>query len=285
MASATPRSSRMSPPANSVHAEAGSYVGTPGAGPSSVATSGQPAREPTRPSPNSDLPPQATARTDGPTSSARRNPMRAGWPARFVASACAVGTVTRRSPRDARSRRSAARIPSASRSTRTSDANGELPDASAAMSAGLVLVRADRNGTTGVIARSASGCGPEGVGAADGEGDSPPLPAGLGVGDAPPAGAELAGWDAVGGAVDAEARAVRGDVDGDAPNSEPDARPTNVTRASAATATRIAGTTQGRSGGRGPDDPPPGWAPLRGCELRGSKPGSRTVTARAYSEG
>src|SRR4051812_28524684 len=285
MARGTPRSRRMSPPAESVPADAGAYVGAPGVGPSNVATSGQSAREPTRPSPNSDLPPHATARTDGPTSSARRNPTRAGCPARLVASACAVGTVTRPSPRDPRSRPSAARIPSASRSTRTTDENGELPEASAAMSAGFVLVRADRNGTTGVIARSASGCGPEGVGDADGGGDAAPLPPGAGVGEGLPAEPEPAPSDGAGGVADGEARAVPGDVDGDAPNSDPDARPTNVTRTSAAAATRIAGPSQRRSGGRGPDRWPPGWAPLRGCELRGSKPGSRTVTARAYREG
>ena len=138
-------------------------------GPASVAISGQAARLLTRSVPNSALPPHATARTDGPTSSARRNPIRLGWLARFAARRSADGTVTSFLPRAARSRPSASRMPSASRSTRTRAPNGEPPVARPVTSARFVALRGDRNGTTGANASWASAAG----GGDDGEGESP----------------------------------------------------------------------------------------------------------------
>ena len=91
-------------------------------------SSGHFARLLTRSAPNRLLPPHASARTDGPTSSARRNAERAcgsspGSPRAVRASA----TVTSRLPRSARSSPSSARIASASASTRTSALNGDVP--------------------------------------------------------------------------------------------------------------------------------------------------------------
>ena len=67
---ATPRSSMMSPPATRVHVSVGSKTGT-SAGCGSARSASQSAAVFTASTPKSDLPPQPSARTPGPTSSAR----------------------------------------------------------------------------------------------------------------------------------------------------------------------------------------------------------------------
>ena len=86
---------------------------------SSVACSGQLSSELTRSSPNSALVPQPSARTTGPTSSARRNPMSRRFSVSRFASAAARGDGHQRLPSASRWRASARSTASASASTST----------------------------------------------------------------------------------------------------------------------------------------------------------------------
>src|SRR3954454_4637948 len=162
IASATPRSRRMSPPATIVHAVAGSYAGTAPSDTDSRARSGHASSVATRSTPNSDVPPHASARTDSSTSSARRNASAVRCFGRYARRATASSTVTSAVPMSPRSRPSAARIASASRSTSTSDVYVPLPPSIARISDALTVVRPDRKLVTGTMATSASVCGAAG---------------------------------------------------------------------------------------------------------------------------
>ena len=116
---ATPRSSMMSPPANRVHVAPASKA-APSAAAGSVAVSGQSAMSVTRPMPKSDLSPHASARTPGPTASARRNASRLRFFARSVVSALAEAASTSRDESDGLFAPTAARISSVSPDTSSS---------------------------------------------------------------------------------------------------------------------------------------------------------------------
>src|SRR5450759_2748847 len=127
------------------------------------AVSGQVATDATRSTPNSALPLQESARTAGPTASARRNPRRPRFAARAVARAPASATSVRL-VRGAWASPSAARIAGASARTSRRPLNRlEVPARAVAASAGSTFSSADRNWTTGTIGTSARPAAGDGV--------------------------------------------------------------------------------------------------------------------------
>jgi hypothetical protein len=196
----------MSPPANSVHAAAGSYVGAFAAAAGRSTWSGHASSVATRSTPNRAWRPHASARTDASTSPARRNARRSRFsarsPARVSASAARISrlaSVGRATPR-------AARIGSASASTSSSASYRPLvPARTSCTSRSEVELNGVRNWVTGTTAvRASCGVGDgAAVGSAAGEavaeadpggplGDPCPVPVGAtatGDGDGRPAGA------------------------------------------------------------------------------------------------
>src|SRR6516162_2884553 len=147
----------MSPPANRVQVVDGSKAAAVvGAGRRAV--SGQSASLRTRSTPNRALPPHASARTSGSTSSARRNASRLRFAARSRASVSLSGARTRRAASVGRSSLNDARIASASPLTSSSPTyRSDVPSRTAATSSSVVDVWVARNWVTGTTGTSASG--------------------------------------------------------------------------------------------------------------------------------
>ena len=146
----------MSPPATSVHEAPGSKTGV------SIRCGRRAVRLHaavvlTAPTPNRNRPPQPSARTDGPTASARRTPRRFRFLARSLISEAASGVRTKPSSPAGRSTPSPARIASASFSTSSSDCHrGLVPASAARTSSPPIPSTVVRNWPTGTIGTSAS---------------------------------------------------------------------------------------------------------------------------------
>ena len=152
---ATPRSSMMSPPATRVQLPAGSKASVARG---SFAVRPHASIVSTAPTPNSSRSPQPRVRTDGSTTSARRNARRLRFAARSVESVAASGARTSRFASDGRSAPTATRIASASDSTSSSASYVLLvPARTAPTSSRPVRSSCVRKWVTGTIGMSTIG--------------------------------------------------------------------------------------------------------------------------------